>query len=351
MPPQAPVTAPLNVSAVATLTNAGATAQIPISIRQLVVVPDALTGAFPLPTVAGNCVVVVINSANAASEVPSITGVTLGGAADNFKNGATGISAAGADHALAGIWVDNNCAGGQTAIAVTGTNLTMTVSLGITLMEIAGIVTVSPVDQAVPASGASSAPVAGPTPATTIANEIWIGALTGVAALALASSPPWTNFTYETGAESGGGYQIVNATGTPTYANASTGAVACWAGAIIALKGITGAATAQIGPVNQKETWYPESISVSASTAVNQASCNIYAGPDTSQPNFIDSTTQGSSGFTTYPTASRLVRPGEYVFAVWTGGDVGAQARVNIQGTKAIGSGGPPGWVHARTRR
>jgi hypothetical protein len=349
MPPQAPVTVPLNVSAVATLTNAGATAQVPISVRQLVIIPDALTGSFPLPTIAGNCVVVVVNTANAASAVPSITGVTLGGTADNFKNGSTGISTVGADNALAGIWVDNNCKGGATAIAVTGVNLTMTSDLGITIMEIGGLLTVSPVDQISNAAATgTSTPTSGTTPATTVVNEIWIAAISAVAALTFPASPPWTNFEYEAGGEAGGGYQIVNATGTATYLTG--GPEACWAGAIITLKGITGAATAQIGPVNKRETWYPESISVSVSTAVNQATCNIYAGPDTSQANFIDSTPQGSSGFTTYPTANRIVRAGEYVFAIWTGGDVGSQARVNIQGTKTLGSGGAPGWQHVRTR-
>ena len=50
----APVTVPLNVSAVTTLTGGGVLAQIPISVRQFVIIPDALAGNFPVATISGN---------------------------------------------------------------------------------------------------------------------------------------------------------------------------------------------------------------------------------------------------------------------------------------------------------
>jgi hypothetical protein len=107
-----------------------------------------------------------------------------------------------------------------------------------------------------------------------------------------------------------------------------------------------GTATASIGPRNQREVWSPLVASVSASTNVKEASCKIYAGWDASQPNFVDSTLSGSTGDSSSNIAGRTVRAGDQVFAVWTGGDVGAQARLNVTGSKVMNSGGAPDWVH-----
>lgn len=98
--------------------------------------------------------------------------------------------------------------------------------------------------------------------------------------------------------------------------------------------------TAKIGPIHHSEVWYPESIAVSANSNVQEATCRIYIGSDTTMTNFVDSTTMGSTGFVTFPTANRRVHQGEYVWAVWSGGDIGAQGRLNVQGTKVINSGG-----------
>ena len=348
-----PTTVPLNVSAVATFP--GGLGSAPIAVVQSVVLNNALSGAFVNPTAKGNCVVVAITAFNQISgDIPTVSGVTLGGKADNFFNAVTATTGYVASfYVMASFWVDYNCAGGQTAIAVSGTNLTVQSGQGITAYEIAGLTIANPLDKT--AIGASLVPGsawgAGPTLPTSVSNEIWLGNFTAQST-PTQPGPPWINAApYSSAPLAGSGYQIVTASGTPIYAG-SQSAPDTFAAVVMALKGATPlAGIAQIGPLNKRETWYPESISVSASSAVNQAACSIYAGPDTSQPNFIDSTTQGSSGFTTYPTASRIVRAGEYVFAVWTGGDVGAQGRLNIQGTKVIGSGGPPGWTHVRTRK
>jgi hypothetical protein len=101
-----------------------------------------------------------------------------------------------------------------------------------------------------------------------------------------------------------------------------------------------GAGTAQLGPVNGRESWTPAVVSVktnqTAATIVNEAQCKIYAGPDTSDSNYVDGTLSGSTGDSTANIAGQTVVCGECVYAVWTGGDAGAQGRVIVSGTKQL---------------
>jgi hypothetical protein len=109
--------------------------------------------------------------------------------------------------------------------------------------------------------------------------------------------------------------------------------------AVVTLNG-AGAGTAQLGPINIRETWSPAVASVKTNQApasiVNEAQCKIYCGSDATDPNFVDGTLSGSTGDSTDDIAGQQVRAGQYVFAVWTGGDAGAQGRLNVQGTKVI---------------
>lgn len=101
-----------------------------------------------------------------------------------------------------------------------------------------------------------------------------------------------------------------------------------------------GAGTARLGPVNQRETWQLTVVSVKTNqapgTIVNEAQCKIFAGPDTSDPNYVGGTLSGSTGDSTANVTGRSLDCGEYVFAVWTGGDAGAQGRVNVTGAKQL---------------
>jgi hypothetical protein len=109
--------------------------------------------------------------------------------------------------------------------------------------------------------------------------------------------------------------------------------------AVVTLNG-AGAGTARLGPINQRETWSPAVASVKTvqapGTVVNEAQCRIYCGADASEPNYVDGTLSGSTGDSTSNIAGQTVRCGEYVFAVWTGGDAGVQGRVNVSGTRTI---------------
>ena len=109
--------------------------------------------------------------------------------------------------------------------------------------------------------------------------------------------------------------------------------------AVVTLNG-AGGGTAQLGPVNAREMWLPAVVSVKTNqapgTIVNEAQCKIYAGADISDPNFVDGTLSGSTGDSTGNAAGQQIDSGEYVFAVWSGGDAGVQGRVNVQGSKVI---------------
>ena len=69
-------------------------------------------------TTAGNCLVVCV--ANGGSFNGVVTGITLGGAAGNFGALASGGNPS-TSAAVASIWADPNCAGGQTSVTITTT--------------------------------------------------------------------------------------------------------------------------------------------------------------------------------------------------------------------------------------
>lgn len=105
--------------------------------------------------------------------------------------------------------------------------------------------------------------------------------------------------------------------------------------AVITLNG-SGAGTAKLGPLTAREVWYPDSASVKAnSNPTNEATCLIYQGPDATQPNFRDGTFSGSSGDST-DKVSLITRKGQFIWAVWTGGDAGQQATLNVTGEKEV---------------
>lgn len=109
--------------------------------------------------------------------------------------------------------------------------------------------------------------------------------------------------------------------------------------AVVTFNG-AGAGTAQLGPLSAREMWQPAVVSVKTNqapgTIVNEAECKIYAGADTSDSNYVDGTLSGSTGDSSGNVAGQEIDCGEYVWAVWSGGDAGVQGRLNVQGTKVI---------------
>jgi hypothetical protein len=186
-------------------------------------------------TTAGNCLVVLISSFNSTGTA-TVSGITLGGSADNFSQAevANRVSTSFTDSIA---WIDPNCAGGQTAIVISGTNLSVTSGNGgVTVLEVAGLPS-AVLDKKSAGTGGGAGPAdSGTTAATSAAAEFWAGNATGGGIAAAGGS--WTDESPAGGGASTG-YQITSATGTADYSAAVTGD---WSALVITLK--AGAAAA-----------------------------------------------------------------------------------------------------------
>jgi hypothetical protein len=99
----------------------------------------------------------------------------------------------------------------------------------------------------------------------------------------------------------------------------------------------SGNGTAKVGPKSSRERWHPTNVHVSANAnPVNESQCNIYIGDRPIQANFRDGTISGSSGDSTDRVNASIVRCGEWVYAVWSGGDANATATLVVTGTKEV---------------
>ena len=106
--------------------------------------------------------------------------------------------------------------------------------------------------------------------------------------------------------------------------------------AVITLNG-AGAGTARVGPLSAREIWHPTVAAVKANAVpVLEAQCNIYVGLSASAENFRDGCVDGSSGDSTGNVSGDTVPRGQYIFAVWTGGDANVQATLTVTGTKDV---------------
>ena len=99
--------------------------------------------------------------------------------------------------------------------------------------------------------------------------------------------------------------------------------------------GSSGGGTVKLGPKGRAVTWEPATASVVCSSATAEATCRLYVGSDTTARNFRDGTFTGSSGDSSDRVAGTIYQ-NSYVWAVWTGGDPGAQATLTLAGTASI---------------
>lgn len=103
----------------------------------------------------------------------------------------------------------------------------------------------------------------------------------------------------------------------------------------------SGNGTVRIGPLNAREIWHPENVHVSTNqppnSIVKEAMCQIYVGDSPNyQMNFRDATYNGSHGDSSSRVNADRVKSGQFIWAVWTGGDAGASAILTVTGTKDI---------------
>lgn len=100
-----------------------------------------------------------------------------------------------------------------------------------------------------------------------------------------------------------------------------------------------GAATVKLGPTGAREIWHPDGATVSlipgSAAPVNEATCQISFG-DQQTKRLLDACVDGSSGDSTGRVQGVAPRVGQYIWADWTGGDVGVTFALTVTGTKEV---------------
>jgi hypothetical protein len=188
--------------------------------------------------VAGNTMIAVISTrGTSASRVSAIT--------QTGANWSRATQATNTNGTTTEIWYAPNVAlGAGTAVAITQASLRSAA----VVMEYSGVLAVSPFDQVNNATGSSLSPVTGTPPATTQANELWIGGIGFISStptlgtiLNSFTSVTSAQSTHTTAANNAKVYalnRIVNATGTAS-SGGTLSVSAQWSGAIATFKTVT----------------------------------------------------------------------------------------------------------------
>lgn len=98
-----------------------------------------------------------------------------------------------------------------------------------------------------------------------------------------------------------------------------------------------GAGTLRLGPRAHGVLWRPANAGVrmTGSTPSGLATCYIYVGTSATDPNFADATYDVNNDNTDRVAGNQL-RIGQYVFAVWSGGNPGATVTLTLTGEADI---------------
>jgi len=178
------------------------------------------------PTTAGNTLIILIAASGTSANPTSVSGATLGGAADNFAQDATFGSAS--DAAIGATWSDPACTGGQTAVAISTSGGSGTLALIAAVYEWSGLIAShAAFDQSANSvSGGSTSWTSTATGTTAQAAEVAFGAVFCTDASAgtiTGPSSPWNNLTQVNQVQGAfndswmSGYQILSSVGTVTY--------------------------------------------------------------------------------------------------------------------------------------
>lgn len=99
----------------------------------------------------------------------------------------------------------------------------------------------------------------------------------------------------------------------------------------------SGAGTIRVGPRAHGVVWRPKiaSILMSGSTPSGLATVYVYTGPRASQEYFTDATYDVNNAATDSVGGTEL-RLGQYVWAVWTGGNALATVTLTLTGTAQV---------------
>lgn len=88
----------------------------------------------------------------------------------------------------------------------------------------------------------------------------------------------------------------------------------------------------QLGPL-LGQRWLLNIASIHVDSNTNEPTCKVYIGGTDDPSTFIDGTYTGSLN-STDAVAQFPITVGNYIIAVWNGGDVGANAQLTIWGTQ-----------------
>jgi hypothetical protein len=96
-----------------------------------------------------------------------------------------------------------------------------------------------------------------------------------------------------------------------------------------------GTVSLQAGPQGIGARWALDQAGIATSVgAVDTATCAVYAGPQASAPYLVAQSY--AAGCDAIGLAGYTLQPGEFVFAVWSGGTPGSLAQLKVAGTKTV---------------
>jgi len=208
-----------------------------------------LTMTFGSTTTAGNCLFAAVGG-NFPSSGASISGVTIGGNADNWAQ-AESANVSGTDNLLSAIWSDQGSAHTGTSVVATASQSAGT--FGGSILEWNGVASSGALDKihaGTTTSGASW--TSGSTGTLTNSSEVAIGGVvcaTGAVLTITGPGSPWTNLTQRGSAGGVGqltGYQQVSATTALTYNGTQTNTTFANSAACIATFTLSGSITVNL---------------------------------------------------------------------------------------------------------
>jgi hypothetical protein len=99
--------------------------------------------------------------------------------------------------------------------------------------------------------------------------------------------------------------------------------------------GAAGTVTLSAGPAGVGQSWAVDQAGIATSVgASDTATCAVYVGPQATAPYLVAQSYAG--GGDAIGLAGYTLQPGEFVWAMWSGGTTGSTAQLNVTGTASV---------------
>jgi hypothetical protein len=106
-------------------------------------------------------------------------------------------------------------------------------------------------------------------------------------------------------------------------------------GQVSGVVGAGGQVTLQVGPQGIGASWALDQAGIGTSLGAADAStCAVYVGPQAAGPYLVAQSYAG--GGDAVGLAGIVLQPGEFVWALWSGGTSGSTAQLKVSGTKSV---------------